>query len=207
MPDVLAGDGDEQTRLHQFLEENIPLLLGIIRSYVVRMGLAHGDAVGAMATDIMQDTVFEALAHLDRFVTAPSPRAWFLTIAGNIIKRKKVEAAKRQRREVVFSDLMTQLDFSNERDFFDKVVALSHPGPEQAVEADEHVAEMLSHASPADRELLRLNLLADMDMNTLAQKLDIAPGTARVRLHRALRRLRAALNEQEQQRERGGSHV
>ncbi len=103
-------DGDSQQRLDQFLQEHLPYLHGIVRSYVIRMGLAQGqgEAVSAIATEITQDTVFEALKHPDRFTATSSPRAWFLAVAVNIIKRKKVEAAKRQRREVVVSDLIAQ---------------------------------------------------------------------------------------------------
>lgn len=200
-------DGDSQQRLHRFLQEQLPLLHGIVRSYVMRMGLAQGEAVSAIATEITQDALFEALIHPERFAATSSPRAWFLAVAVNIIKRKKVEAAKRQRREVVVSDLIAQSEADSEHDFFDQIGMLSFPGPEQAIEADEHIVEILSYASPADSELLRIAILTDMDMNILAQKFDIAPGTARVRVHRALRRLRVALNEQEQKREKGESHV
>ncbi len=38
-----------QQQLRQFLQENAPLLLGIIRSYIVRMGMAQGAAVQSLS--------------------------------------------------------------------------------------------------------------------------------------------------------------
>ena len=189
---VHAGGENAPRNLRQFLQENTPLLLGIIRSYVARTGLAHGEAVQAAAVDILQDAVIEALAHADRLTAATQPRAWFLAIAANILKRKRAEAAKRQQREVLVSDISEQTDAIDESDFFDLITPRAHPGPEQQFEIDEQVAEVLALVSPDDQEVLRLAFLHDLDTNMLAQTLNISPGAARVRLHRALHKLRIA---------------
>ncbi len=194
MPDRQAGTDAAamRERLRQFLQENIPLLLGIVRSYVVRMELARGESVQNVAADILQDAAFEALSHADRFDPTASPKAWFLGIVANIIKRRKVEGARRHKREISLNELSTRAEIVDEYDFFDLVVAHSCPGPEQALESDEQVTEMLSLVSADDQLVLRLALLHDLNMRSLAQRLDISPGAARVRLHRALHRLRAA---------------
>jgi DNA-directed RNA polymerase specialized sigma24 family protein len=88
-PDASAGAGTERqperqrTLLCRFLQDNVPLLLGIIRSYVVRSGLAYGDAVQAAATEVFHDAVYEALTHAERFDPTTQPQAWFLAIALN----------------------------------------------------------------------------------------------------------------------------
>ncbi len=206
MPDIRAGTDAAAAREHlrQFLQENIPLLLGIVRSYVVRMELARGEAVQNVAADILQDAVFEALAHADRFDITTSPRAWLLGIAANIIKRRKAEAARRHKREISLHELSLQAEIVDEYDFFDLIMAHAHPGPEQALESDEQVAEMLSLVSADDQVVLRLALLHDLNMRSLARWLDISPGAARVRLHRAVHRLREAWSKHES--ERSGSH-
>ncbi len=178
--------------LRQFLQENTPLLLSIIRSYVVRAGLAHGNTVQFVAVDILQDAVLEALAHADRLDAGLQPKAWFLAIAANILKRKRAEVARRQQREILVSDISNHGEEIDEGDFFDQIVSHVQPGPEQAIEGDEQVVEMLSLVSPGDQEVLRLALLNDLDTSMLARILGVTPGTARVRLHRALTRLRAA---------------
>lgn len=199
IPDIDSDTADAQRRLRQFLQENSSLLLGIICSYIVRMGLARGEAVQAIAADVLHDTVLEALAHADHFDPTTQPRAWLLAIAANILKRKKAEAAKRHKHEVLVSDLSTHPDDFNESDFFDQIIALSYPGPEQNIETHEQVVEMLSLVSSDDQKVLRLALLHDLDTSTLAQVLGITPGTARVRLHRALNRLRTAWSTSERQ--------
>jgi len=189
---VHAGEENAPRNLRQFLQENTPLLLGIIRSYVARTGLARGEAVQAAAVDILQDAVIEALAHADRLTAATQPRAWFLAIAANILKRKRAEAAKLQQREVLLSDISERQDMIDESDFFDLITPRVQPGPEQQIEMDEQVADMLSLVAPAEQEVLRLAFLHDLDTNMLAQALNISPGAARVRLHRALNKLRIA---------------
>jgi RNA polymerase sigma factor (sigma-70 family) len=187
---VHAGGENTPRNLRQFLQENTPLLLGIIRSYVARTGLARGEAVQSVTVEILQDTMIEALAHADRLNAATQPRAWFLAIAANILKRKRAEAAKQQQREVLVSDIAARQDVIDEGDFFDLIT--SRVQPEQQIEMDEQVAEMLSLVSPDEQEVLRLAFLRDLDTNMLAQALHISPGAARVRLHRALNKLRMA---------------
>ncbi len=96
---------ETQDDLRSFLQENTPLLLGIVRSYVVRTGLARGEAVQLVALEVLQESVLEALSHTDRLATAALPRAWFLAIAANVIKRKKAALARISQHEVLVSDL------------------------------------------------------------------------------------------------------
>ena len=77
------------------------------------------------------------------------------------------------------------------------------PGPEQSFEAREHVRELLSMVSPEDSTVLTLALLHELDTQGLARELGVSAGAARVRLHRALKRLRKAWNEQEDSRKDG----
>lgn len=196
VPGTSAQKEQARGRLHQFLSENLPLLLGIIRSHVLHTGLAHGEAVNGLAADVFQDAVFEALTHVERFDPATSPRAWFMGIVLNILKRKRAEAARRSLREVAMSDLFAHLAINDECDFFDQISALIQPGPEYSVEANEQVVEMLSLVSEAEQHLLRLAFLHDLNTYALAQALHITPGAARVRLHRAIQRLRIAWKTQ-----------
>src|SRR5215469_13153905 len=93
------------TMIAEYIADNSSSLLGIIRSYVVRMGLASGEEVTAVALDVLQQVVLEALDHADRFDHAGQPMAWLLGIAVNIIKRNKAERLKRSQRELTISGL------------------------------------------------------------------------------------------------------
>lgn len=185
--------------LRQLLQEQSSFFLGIISSYVVHMGLARGDAVGSLALLVWQETAIEALAHVERFARASQPRAWILAVAANVLKRKRSEMARQVRYELSTSELMNSAEDMQESAFFDQIASLTVPGPEQEIEVQEQVHEMLSLVSTEDRHVLRLALLHDLDGQMLAQALGVLPSTARSRLHRALARLRTAWAQHEQQ--------
>ncbi|EFH84061.1 PQQ-binding-like beta-propeller repeat protein [Ktedonobacter racemifer] len=120
--------------LQQFLEEHTPFFLDVISSYVARMGLAHGDAVRSMAMTVLQETVIETLTHLERFANVSQPRAWFLAVAANVLKRKRREIVRQSQCESPVSALMAKTEDIGESAFLEQVVNLVVPGPEQEVE-------------------------------------------------------------------------
>jgi DNA-directed RNA polymerase specialized sigma24 family protein len=135
-------DYGEQAKafLEGFLQENAVQLQAIICSYVAKMGLATGADVEMAAAEVFQDAVLEMLAHADRFNLQMQPRAWFLAIATNILKRYRTSIAKRYRFEVLVGSLASRSDLENEQDVLDMIMACSTPGPEQIVEANEGVS-------------------------------------------------------------------
>jgi RNA polymerase sigma factor (sigma-70 family) len=194
--DVSAGTSGS---LPQFLQEHSPFFLNVIRSYVVRMGLARGDAVQSVAMAVLHEAVIETFAHADRFANASQPRAWFLAVAANVLKRKRREMARQSHYESPMSELIAHPEDTAESAFFEQIVYLAVPGPEQEVETSERFREMLSLVSEEDQRILRLAILHDLNGQMLADALAISPGAARSRLHRALARLRLAWVQYEQQ--------
>ncbi|MGZ3611419.1 MAG: RNA polymerase sigma factor [Ktedonobacteraceae bacterium] len=197
----------DNTQLIDFIADNVASLLGIIRSYVMRMGLAHSDEVPAVALEVLQEVVLEALSHASRFDPTGQPMAWLLGIAINVIKRKKYERIKRIQRELSMSDLsLTQEEGLSESDLFDQLATNTFAGPDQEIAANEQAELLLSLVSPEDQHILMLAILQGFDQEALAQRLDISPGAARVRLHRALKRLRIAWSEHYLDSQKGESH-
>jgi RNA polymerase sigma factor (sigma-70 family) len=195
---------DAKRLLLECIQENMAALLGSIRLYVRRMGLTGGVDVQMVALEILQEVVVEALEHADRFSPERQPLAWLLGIAINVIKRKKVEMAKRERRELLFGRLVAQQsDDLSESDLLDQVGSSSLEGPEQALETDEQVNAMLSLVSEDDQQVLRLALIEGFKRESLAQQLGISVGATRMKLHRALSRLRAAWFAQQQTSRKG----
>ncbi len=96
---LIAVEDAKKQQLIMFLTENTAPLLGTLRSYVQRMGLARGDDVPTIALEVLQEAVVEALKHADRFIPTGQPMAWLLGISVNVSKRKKAELAQRARRE------------------------------------------------------------------------------------------------------------
>src|SRR5438094_3454337 len=126
------------TKIIEFINDNVASLLGIIRSYVKRMGLASGEDVPAVAVEVLQEVVLEALDHADRFNPTGQPMAWLLGIAINVIKRKKVELAKRSQRELSIGEIsLAQDERLNEDELFDQIFAGTTAGPDQEIVANE----------------------------------------------------------------------
>lgn len=189
-----------ETRLRQFVEDESVSLLGTLRVYVVRANLATTPrAVNAMASELLNEVVAEALEHADRLRPDGQPRAWMLGIAANLIKRKQAERAKRNHREPLVRDLYSDpYNTMSDDDLFDRFAAFvagnSADNPARRFEEDEQVSAMLAHLSEDDQRVVRLAVLNELDGRALAHELGIKPGAARVRLHRALGRLREALS-------------
>src|SRR5207248_4057217 len=108
IPPIAAAFTKQQ--IAEFLTDNVASLLGTLRSYVQRMGLARGEEVSAAAVEVLQEVVVEALDHADRFNPTGQPMAWLLGIAINVIKRKKVELAKRSQRELSIGEISLAQD-------------------------------------------------------------------------------------------------
>jgi RNA polymerase sigma factor (sigma-70 family) len=197
----------DNTKIIEFITDNVASLLGIIRSYVMRMGLASGEDVSAVALEVLQEVVLEALDHADRFNPTGQPMAWLLGIAMNVIKRNKSERIKRSQRELSMSDLsLMQDEQHSESELFDQLTANSYAGPDQEIAANEQAELLLSLVSPEDQHILMLALLVGFEREALAQQLGISPGATRVRLHRALKRLRLAWSEQHLNSQKGESN-
>ena len=187
---------NEPTAVRQFIEAESDSLLAALRFYVLRSGLARGTAVTLLTAELLNEVVVEALAHAERFQADGQPRAWLLGIAANLLKRRQVERAKREQREPLVTDLQAAAtDGLSEAELFDRLAACATPDATGQIEADEAVAAMLNLLAPADRQIVQLAILLEMDGTAVARALNLKPGTARMRLHRALNRLRQAYGE------------
>jgi RNA polymerase sigma factor (sigma-70 family) len=187
----MESDRGGQTRLYRYIEDEAETLGNILRHYVIRAGLARGPAVQEVTFDLRSEVVVEALAHADRFKPSGQPMAWLLGIAANLIKRRQTNIAKRNQREPLARDLHPAVqDNLSDGELFDWVSSLAVAGPDQDLEANEQATTMLALLSENDQQVLRLAILHGLDGEALAQELSITPGAARVRLHRALNRLR-----------------
>lgn len=197
MPDAQWSDNPPPDEyIQRFLQEHTASLKKVLCAYVLRMGLARGANVRLVADEAFQDAVLEIVAHGERFMSVPQPRSWFLAVAANVLKRKRASFAKRYRFEVLVSDLAANSAQFSEADILEQLTTSSISGPEQILESCEQVREMLALVSPEDAQVLRLALLHELDTASLARELGISAGAARVRLHRALKRLRVAWQQE-----------
>lgn len=187
-------------RLEQYITAESGSLLKTLRYYVMRAGLAAGSGIGQAADEILNETVVQAFATADRLKPDIHPKPWLLGIAANLVKRRQYELARRERREPLMRDLYAQTqDTLSDEELFDLLPVVTEESLED-LEDNEQVTVMFAALSQSDAALLRMALLHDMDGNALGKALNISPGAARVRLHRALNRLRSSIQA------RSGNH-
>ena len=191
MSEMTYRDSIVRQNANRFLQENASDFRRIAEIYVARMGLSYGGNRAALADEIFQDAVLEALGHAERLVTARQPRAWFMGVMANIVKRRRTSEARREHFEIHVSALKHP-DIESDDDLLDYFIGQPDPGPEQALETRLQLEEMLEMVSTEDAKLLRLALIHELQAEKLGKLLNVTPSAARVRVHRALARLRAA---------------
>lgn len=172
-----------RTRLRQFIEAESHVLTRTLGFYLSRAGLM------VSAEELLSEVVVEALKHEDRFNPARQPRAWLLGIAANLIRRKQAELARLDKREPLARDLYPG-DAPSDDEVFDWLEPFVGVESAEALDGNEAANALLASVSAEDAAVLRLAILNDLDGEALARELGITPGAARVRLHRALNRLR-----------------
>jgi RNA polymerase sigma factor (sigma-70 family) len=188
------------SRLRHYIATESAELHRTLRFYLMRAGFgAHTQTLDSATSELVNEVVVEALTHEARFRSEMHPRAWLLGIAANLIKRRQTELARQQRREPLIRDLYPGLeDVMSDDDLFDLMIEWADSGQVDGRDSDDLLA-VLDTLPPNDSHILRLALLNGLNGDMLAQELGISPGAARVRLHRALQRLRSAYQTQEAQ--------
>jgi RNA polymerase sigma factor (sigma-70 family) len=203
-----AGHSQARAYLQHFLQENAVHLQNMLCGYVVKMGLATGENVELVAAEVFQDAALETLAHAERFNPTMQARPWFLAIAANILKRHRADYLKRYRFEVLAGNLARRETQESAEEVLDQIMGAraGMVGPEQAFVARESARELLALVAPEDAQLLHMALIQGWDASALGQLMGVTPGAARVRVHRALSRLRAAWRQSQERKERSGYH-
>ncbi len=184
--------------LRIFIANESHALRGVLWLYLTRAGL-HADKM--TIDDLLHDVVETALINEERFDTEQVPRAWLLGIAANLVRRRQVEMYKRQQHESLIGDLyLDSGEAFSEEELLEQLLTSqsSHASISNEIEASNSVEALLNLVNESDRQVLSLAILNELDGEQLAKALSVKPSTARVRLHRALQRLRIAfLNQQE----------
>jgi RNA polymerase sigma-70 factor, ECF subfamily len=129
---------------------------------------------GGTAEDAAQEAVVRAWRRRDSCQTPERPAPWISRIARN-------EALRFVR--PVRAEMLEENDLLAEDSHEDEVLGKTD------------LARAIEGLSGLDRELVRGRFWDDLDYRQLSLRLEISEGAARVRLHRALGRLREALVE------------
>jgi len=137
-----------------------------VRAYAWRRGPDAAD-------DVVAETFTLAWQRLDRVPAEPLP--WLIGIARNV--RLNQERGERRRRRRELRSAASEVE----------------PWLAEGFDGDVPLAEALHLLSPRDREVLLLAAWEELDGAGLASALGCTKTAAAVRLHRARRRLMAAL--------------
>lgn len=187
--------------LRRFIEHESEAMLGTLRYYLSRAGLAgRGEPLDSAARELLNAVVVEALSHEERFRVSGQPRAWLLGIAANLVRRQQTELAQRDRREPLLRDLHPALEESmSDDELFDWIAEVAAVASPDDLDTHDELTRLLTELMPQDARIVRLAIFNGLDGAALARELGISAGAARVRLHRALNRLRALHLRQEEQ--------
>jgi RNA polymerase sigma-70 factor, ECF subfamily len=145
----------------------------LVRAQCVREARGVLGAAGTVE-DAAQEAAVRAWRRRDTCQTPERPAPWISRIARN-------EALRFVR--PVRTEFLEESELPAEESHEDEVLGKTD------------IARALEELTGIDRELVRGRFWDDLDYRQLSLRLDITEGTARVRLHRALGRLREALVE------------
>ncbi|MBZ0303741.1 MAG: RNA polymerase sigma factor [Anaerolineae bacterium] len=175
-PDVIqrARYGDEAA---------CQILVDEHREVVFRLAyLLMGDAHDA--EDIAQETFIRALRYLDRYDPERPLRPWLLRIATNLARNRRRSLG---RYWAALQRLAGQTP------------APEVPTPDnrsaQAAEA-QALWQAVRRLNAAEQEIITLRYFMELPISETAEALGIQPGTVKSRLHRALKRLRAVIEQE-----------
>lgn len=190
----MSSKAAAEKQIKAIIEAEADTLLKILRHHVQRAGLADSQSAPTVAAELLNDVTVEALSNVDRFSEVREPTAWLIGIAANLIKRRQSSRGRDQQREPLVRDMYSGVQENmSDAELFDQISQLAMSDPAHDYETQEQINWLLSHVSPDDRQIIRLAILHGLSGELLAQSLKISQGAARVRLHRALNRLRDAL--------------
>ena len=165
--DRFRSQGDLQA-LGAVFDETAPRLLKLA---------THLSANPADAEDVLQQTFVLAIERAETFDARRPLEPWLAGLLGNVARNAQRAAGRRQ------TAALPEL-------------AVDDEGPRQIAERNELVAGLRANVDslPAEqRRVLLLQLQHGLSAAEIAEVLDEAPGTVRMRLHRGLRSLRRLL--------------
>ena len=150
----------------------------VCRQYV---GSAEADAAA-------QDSLVKAFTRIGDFDRRAAFSTWLTRIAINTC----LDELRRRRRESVVEE---ESDGDEEVSLLDRVPD-EEAGPEARSMQKQAVASLEVHEAdlpPRQREIFRLRFYAEMELEEIAEALDVHVGTVKTQLHRAVHRLREEL--------------
>lgn len=182
---------DKHLFLKNYIDIEFNSLLHSVKLYVWRSKLAYGEHATVLAMDILNEVVVDALRNYASYDENRQPRPWLMGMVIIAIKRRIASQAKLRQREPLIRDIYDDTALSDD-ELFDIVTEVVDNSPAQGLTSEEAVQTLLAPVSNDDKKILRLAIIDELDSASLSQEYGISANAVRVRLHRALHRLRQA---------------
>jgi RNA polymerase sigma-70 factor (ECF subfamily) len=173
---VLGGDAELLAAARAGDEASFERLIGPHISLGYRLAAAMlGDS--GQAEDAVQEATLRAWRSIGQLRAESKVKSWFLSIVAN---------RSRTMRGARWWSVIRMADTSR-----------SAPSPADEVDRREDLSRALHRLSPDERAAVFLRFYEDMNSQEIGDALGIRASAARSRIHRALRRLRVDLAEEE----------
>lgn len=146
------------------------------------------------AEDLMQETFLRVVRTIGEYQHDGRFESWLFRIAANLARDHARRNKRRGRPSTI--DGLTR---AGEPVAFE-LADVGRPDPDQRLivqEASERLSASLEQLSEHDREIVMLRYFSELPFREIAEMLNIPLGTALARAHRALKRLREVLGEED----------
>jgi RNA polymerase sigma-70 factor (ECF subfamily) len=182
-----VSESDVVSRARQGDEAAYELLVREHQEAVFRLAyLLLGDP--GDAEDVAQETFIRAFKALDRFDASRPMRPWLLRIAANL--------ARNQRRSIGRHLAALQRFVRAEPPTGGSAANIRAETEDLRKEEAQELWQAIRRLDRTDQEIIYLRYFLELSSAETAEALDIAPGTVKSRLHRALSRLRTVVENE-----------
>jgi len=173
----------------------------IIAQYSDRLYRYFYRATGSRhdAEDLLQDLWVRLVVAMRVYRHDGRFEAWLFRLAGNLAKNHARDTAQATQMGVATED--------EQGDRFSQLPAHGESDPATLIEQAEQIDQLrqaLAELPEAQREVLTLHYFEQLTFEQIAERLDIQPGTAKMRAHRGMKRLRALMGADNMDGDDGG---
>jgi len=145
----------------------------------------------AEAQEASQDVFIRVFRGLQRFEGRSSLRTWLFRIVRNVCVTRRMSRNERDNRELVYvQEVSRQADVARAEA---ARADIPHPRDNDDLTASTgRAAAAAATLSRSDREILVLRFVSDLQLEEIAEMLDLSLSAAKMRLYRGLERFRSA---------------
>ncbi len=180
--------------IQEFVDREYDTLIQTFALYLNRAGL-YGEV---SPVELLNEVVVDVMSKTDSLADIERPLAWFIKFGLILIKRHRTGRAKQQR-EPLIHDLYPFAEEQSEAELFDLINRLTASDPALTYERQTIVENYLGLLSEEERLIVELVVLQDLNSQTVGEIIGISAGAVRMRLYRALNRLRLSVVQEDGQ--------